>query len=201
MPIDYDSQAMTVQMIWESANFATGGGTTSLAFNTDLNGGAQIDAFMQEIQDQWSAELRPLVDNDYTLAMLRWETETLSGEHQVNLAGGASTTGLPSNSAAICSYKAAEKGPRNRGRNFWPGMLSEAAVDERGVIGTGTVSALQIALDDFFTAVLAFPDVLSQSIAQTTTPGQQSPPNHPWPQVITRTIQPIIGTQRRRVRP
>lgn len=201
MPIAYDAQAMSVNLIWESANFATGGGSTSLAFNTDLNGAGEINDFMLAIQEAWEDELRPLTDSDYTLANIAWETETLSGEWPVNLAGGQSQTGVASNTALIMSYKAAEKGPRNRGRNFWPGLLPEAQVDERGVINNTLLATVGIAMNDFFILCLAHPDVLSQSITQTTTPGQASPPNSPWPQVVGRVAQPIIGTQRRRVRP
>ena len=111
MPIDFDSQAMTVQMIWESANLRSGGGSTSLAFNTDLNGAFAINEFMETIRDAWVAQLQDATDVDYTLASLQWETETLSGELGVGLAGDGSITGLPSNCALILSYKAAEKGP------------------------------------------------------------------------------------------
>lgn len=201
MPIDFDAQAMTVNLIWEGAIFAKGGASTSLAFNTDLNGAGAIDIFMEAIKDAWGAQLRPVTDQDITLASLLWETQTLSGEHFVGLAGGGGITGPPSNCALITSYKAAFKGPRNRGRNFWPGMLTEGSVDEGGAVLPSFLTPLALRFDNFFDLVLAHPGVLAQTIAQSSTPGQATPPNHPWPQVINRTLQPKIGTQRRRVRP
>ena len=201
MPVSFDAQSMVVQLIWESSNFASGAGSTTLGFNTNLNGAVAIDGFMTAIRNAWNTNLRPITDGDYTLASLAWETQTLSGEQGVNLAGGASITGPPSNCATIVSYKAAEKGPRNRGRNFWPGLLGETQVDEGGVIIPTTLATTIAAMSAFFTACLAHPNVLSQSIVQSTTPGQASPPNHPWPQVVSRTAQAKIGTQRRRVRP
>lgn len=201
MPIDFDSQSMTVQMIWEGGIFATGGASTSLAFNTDLNGALAIDGFMDVIKDAWDAQLRAVTDQDITLATLQWETATLSGEHFCGLAGGGGITGPPSNCALLASYKAAFKGPRNRGRNYWPGLLTEGSVDEGGVVLTATLTSLALRFDNFWGLVEAHPNVLGQVIAQSTTPGQQTPPNHPWPIVLTRTLQPKIGTQRRRVRP
>lgn len=201
MPIDYDAQSLLVQFVWESANFASGGGTTTLAFNANFNGAAEAGLIVDGIVDAFNTTLRLEMDSDFTLATARWETETFSGDLPAGLVGGASITGPPINTSVLFSYSAAEKGPRNRGRSFWPGLLSETQVDERGVILPARVLQLQVELADFLNAAGAVPNNLGQSISQSSTPGQNTPPIHPWPIVNSVVVQPIAATQRRRMRP
>lgn len=200
MPIVYDAQAMLVQFIWESANFASGGGTTTLGFYTDANGAGEADSIVNDFGDAWTTRLRATTDTDVTLATIRWETETLSGDVFKGQAGTAGHTSPSPNTSVLVSYAAAEKGPRNRGRSYWPGLIGEGNIDERGVIAPTIALAIQTAVTLFFADCLAVPDVLSQNIPQTQYPGQATPPNIPWPQVLTQSVQPLVATQRRRLR-
>lgn len=200
MPVVFDSQSMLVQMVWESANFASGAGTSTFGLYTDANGATALNAIATGISQAWQASLRALTDSDITLDFIRWETDNFSGEVSVALAGSAAVNSPPPNAATLITYKAAEKGPRNRGRNFWPGLVSEGDVDERGIINNTRVAAILTEVNDFFEAVEAIPDVLGQYIVQSSTPGQATPPNLPWPQVIERGVSPLMATQRRRLR-
>lgn len=200
MPIVYDAQAMYVQLVWESANFASGAGTSSFGLYTDANGATALNAVATGISQAWQTTMRAVTDTDCTLDFIRWETQTFSGEVSVGLAGSLSVTGTPPNTSVLFTFKAAEKGPRNRGRIYWPQVLPEASVDERGIITPALVTTLNTTMGNFFNAVTDLPNVLGHYIPQSEYPGQQSPPNLPWPQVITRGTSAIAATQRRRLR-
>lgn len=200
MPIVYDTQAMLVQFVWETANYASGGGTTTLGIYTDASGGNALNAIVEDIRGVWLTTFQDDMDSDWTLASIRWETQTFSGEVQVGTAGGTSMTSPPPNTSILLSYKAAEKGPRNRGRSYWPGLVPEASIDERGIVTPTVVADIFTTMEAFWTGVNAIPDVLGHYIPQSEYSGQASPPNLPWPQVLTRTVSPIVATQRRRLR-
>ncbi len=201
MPIVYGPQNALISLIWESGNFASGSGATVFGLELDPLTESTIAAVAAAIPSIWSTHLRPTTDSDYTLASVRYETDTLSGEVVASLAGGGSVTGPPSNTALLCSYFSIFKGRRNRGRNYWPGLLGETQVDERGTIVPARVTSAQNDIDAFFAAIIARPEVVNQCISQSATPGAVTPPIIPWPRVATRVVQPVIGTQRRRVRP
>lgn len=200
MPIAYGPSSLLTQLIWESANFASGGGTTSLAWNVQNLTAAEGERVAGLISQAWTDRLRALTDSDLTLVSVRWETQNFSGEVAKNQAGGLNLTGTPPNTAILASYASVRKGSRGRGRNYWPGILPEAAVDERGVITPTNVTAFGVALTAFFDQVEADPAGINHAIAQTDTPGQATPPLLPWPAVVSRVVQPIAATQRRRMR-
>lgn len=200
MPVAFGPQSVLVQMVWNSANFATGGGTTTLGFNVESSGALDLGAFLNAIRDAWTANLRTITDSNYTLERLRCETDDRSLEVGASLAGTGSINSPASNTSILISYKGFGKGPRWRGRSYWPGMLPEGDLDERGNILPSRVAALQAAFGAFFDAVEAYPDVVNQAIVQSSTPDQKSPPNLPWPGVNSRAVQSIAATQRRRMR-
>lgn len=200
MTIVYDSDSLLTRLVWETANFASGGGTTNLAWSLPDTSLPTVEDVLALIVTAWTTNLRTVTDSDLTLAFIAWETETQSGLWGVGLAGTGNITSPPPNSAILCSYAGSGKGPRNRGRNYWPGLISENNVDERGVINPSSGVQIQGDIDDFFDQVLASVDVTAQCIAQSTTPGEQSSPILPWPQVKSRVVQPVMATQRRRLR-
>jgi len=200
MTISYGQFDMLTRFVWESANFASGGGTTNLAWRTEAEDQVDAQAAAEGVRQAWQTHLRGVMDTDITLVEVQWETESFSGSAPSNLPGLSNLVCPPPNSALLATYQAAGKGRRNRGRNFWPGCVSETSVDERGVVTPAVVNAFTVALDAFFVAALALPYILGQSIAQSTTPGQATPPINPWPVVTTRVVQPVMATQRRRLR-
>lgn len=200
MPIVYDAQSVLLQLVWESANFASGGGTTSLGIYANSNGAQDLQTIVEGVRDAWLDNIRAITDTDVTLDEVRWESQNFSGVVPVATAGSASLSGPPMNTSVLISYKAAEKGPRNRGRSYWPGLLPEGSVDERGVVTPATQATILSAMNAFWADVNAIPEVLSHNIPQTDNPGQSSPPNLPWPQVISLTVGTLAATQRRRLR-
>lgn len=201
MPVAYGPQSLLVQLVWESANFASGGGTTTFGFNMTALDEPDLGALGTEISDAWQARFRALTDSDWTLERIRLEDATRSVEVPVVLAGTLSATAPPPNTSVLFSYKAIGKGPRNRGRNYWPGVLAEGDIDERGVVNPARVPALTTAMNGFFTDIEAVTGIESQAIVQSTYPDQATPPQDPWPNVVTRTIGALVATQRRRLRP
>jgi hypothetical protein len=200
MPISFNANSLLTQFTWESANFASGGGTTSHAWNVTGLDVTESIRLANVIRQSWVDNLRALTDSDLTLVSVRWEIALSSGEVSVNLPGSLSLTGTPPNTAFLASYATSYKGPRGRGRNYWPGLLPEAAVDERGVINPTNVTNFGTALFNFFDDIEADPSGIRQAIAQSDESGQVTSPIVPWPVVTNRIVQPIAATQRRRMR-
>jgi hypothetical protein len=201
MPIVYGPNNVLISMIWESANFASGNGATVIGLELGLASPENARLAAEQVVEAFDTVMQPAFDVDYTLATVHYETDTLSGDVSAGLAGGGSITGPSSNCTLLTSYYSQFKGRRNRGRNYWPGLLTEGAIDERGVVLTGTLATLTTMFDNFWDVVVDGTLVTNQCIAQSVVPGSVTPPIVPWPRVANRVIQPIIGTQRRRVRP
>lgn len=187
-------------MRWESSTFVRGRATTNIAWATDLATVQDFNDFAQTVINEFDSVWRPTLETDITLASVGWETATLSGEVQAGLAGGRNGNAPPTNCAALLSFQASLKGPRNRGRCFVPGMLTEGEIDEAGVLTPARQGQLTAMFDTFFTDLDDLPDIVGQAIAQSSYPGQSSPPQNPWPTVTQRGVQAVIGTQRRRIR-
>ena len=200
MPIVFGDDSLLTRFVWESANFASGGGTTNLGWEISATTEVAVLDAVEAIIQAWNVEMRPGTDSDITLVSVAWETATISGDVAANLPGTSNLVCPPPNAATLVTYNALGKGPRNRGRNYWPGLVSETSVDERGVITPGVVTALQTRIDAFFAAALAPIEVTAQAIAQSVTDSTVTAPIVPWPQVRGRTVQPIMATQRRRLR-
>lgn len=111
---------------------------------------------------------------------------------------GAATT-LPPNSAYLVRKRTDLGGRRGRGRMYLP-CVAEGAVDNVGNVSSGTVAAIQTALDEWHEHLTALvggrlypPVVLHRSEGIGTEPA---------PTPVTRfTIDSKIATQRRRLRP
>lgn len=202
MPIVYDENAALFTLIWTGSMFAKGGAATTLGFRKSGDWiPADGEGAAIKLQSEVSSKIMPQMDNGITLAEIRWETEQYSGSTPSTTVGGRSVEGPPSNTALLVSYYASGKGRRYRGRNYWPGLVGEAEVDERGAIVTARRTALATAFGNLFVGLAEQESLATQAIPQSTTPEQKSEPVLPWPAVTTRVVQPVIGTQRRRVRP
>lgn len=116
----------------------------------------------------------------------------------INRPGGRSSQFLPQNCATLIRKNTELGGRRNRGRMFIPAMLAEGEVDNVGVIEATSVGIFQDNADAFLdelTSIVAFPMTMvvlhgSEGISE---PGDPTP-------VSSLTVDPIIATQRRRLR-
>lgn len=112
----------------------------------------------------------------------------------IDAAGTSSADRLPQNCAGIISKRSAQGGRRNRGRMFWP-SLQEGSVDNVGVMATPQLTILNniaqslYGLCEFGAPFNSAGMVILHSV----------PPATPTP-VTQVNVQPVIGTQRRRLR-
>lgn len=99
----------------------------------------------------------------------------------------------PQNVALLVQKRSGYGGRRNRGRMYFPGV-TEAAVDNVGVIAPGTLAAYQALADDWLeTFGFANPGVGNMVILHSTEPAT--------PTVVTSLrVEPMVATQRRRLR-
>lgn len=207
MPIVYGPQSCLVVMEWSSTNFASGAGATILGFDQNAVGPPDGPAHMANVLTAWQNYLRPVQDTNVGLASLRWETATDSGGEEVGMGGAQTLEGPPPNVALLVNKPAEGKGPRTRGRNFWPGFVGEADVSERGFLSGARLSTLVNAFNDFFTSLnygpglgdLALPQTIREDANGVPIPGQSSP-IVPWPLVHGLVVSNLVATQRRRLR-
>lgn len=207
MAIVYGPQSCLVVMEWSSTNFASGAGATILGFDQTAAGPPDGPDHMANVRTAWENHLRPVQDTNVGLASLRWETATDSGGEEVGIGGAQSMEGPPPNVALLVNKPAEGKGPRTRGRNFWPGMVAENDVNERGFLSGARLSTLVDAFDDFFASLnlsltagsLALPQTIREDANGVPLPGQSSP-IVPWPLVHALVVSNLVATQRRRLR-
>lgn len=119
----------------------------------------------------------------------------LVGERIVNVAGTAVGQTPPQNVAVLANKTTALAGRRNKGRMYFPpSLVSEAAINQVGVIDGASVTAIQNGLNSFVTELntggaLDLPPVLFHSVGVTT----------PTP-IISLNVQNRVATQRQRLR-
>lgn len=187
-------------MRWESPNFVTGGGATVLGWGGTGSPGQTPQEFAEIIRDLHGIWLAPRQDSDYRLASVYWQTEENSGEVQANRAGELNLESAAPNCALLNSYRTARKGPRGRGRSYWPGFVLRGDLGENGVITGPGFAATSDAFDSFWTDMDNSFETGTQVILQRDEPEQKSPPISPPPPVVSRVLQARIATQRRRLR-
>ena len=160
----------------------TGGGVADLCV-----------AIAQALQD---SEIQNPLSSAITITRVDAVTETSSGAATLTITGSNSNQMPPSNSAVLVNKRTATRGRRARGRNFWPGLVQEGAVDARGVIESGVVDTLQSVFDDFQESLDlagAFPVILQNEEGNTA-------PISPPPQVTRFVVDAQFASQRRRMR-
>lgn len=207
MPIQYGPYSTLVAMNWSSANFDSGFGATILGFERPDTLTPDGDTVAMLVSAAWNEHLRPEQDTNVALATLRWETATDSGLIELGQGGSKATEGPPPNVALLVNKPANGKGPRTRGRNFWPGFLAETDVSERGFLSGARLSTLGAAFDAFFDEIatnptvdyMALPQTLREDASGSPIPGQSSP-IVPWPEVQRLVVSNLVATQRRRLR-
>lgn len=119
--------------------------------------------------------------------------------------GALAQSSMPSSVAAIIRKTTNRGGRRGKGRFYLPWVLADADVDDAGTVAPAKVTALQTACTNFWTHMSAgtgaitypLPLVLLHApsgpeVDNPTTPGVPTP-------VTALTVDPIIGSQRRRL--
>lgn len=120
----------------------------------------------------------------------------------------AINTSMAPNTAYLVNKVTALGGRRNRGRMFLPGVF-DGAVDDSGLVASGTVTQIQTALDDFLASMSIFGLSLLILHSPAYTWGlvnnqprriySSTPPPDPTP-VTALIMTGMVATQRRRLR-
>jgi hypothetical protein len=114
-----------------------------------------------------------------------------TAEHVDRLTGTGTGTPLTSNTSVLVRKETALGGRHGRGRMFVPGIqVSEIDVDESGLIGTTDLTAIQVTWTAFFDAMVASTCLPVLLHADGSTPNA----------ITALRVQPIVATQRRRMR-
>lgn len=160
--------------------------------------GATMGAVALGVAEDFETNLLAPLSSLVTVQEVRAVDEDSFGAVTPGLVGGNSVNMPPSNVALLVRKATARRGPRGRGRMYWPHMVEEATIDPGGNITGSTVTALQGLFDAFRDDLLARDFV--PVVLQGDNPGQQSPPINPPPAITRFLVEPKVATQRGRMR-
>lgn len=181
----------------------------AIVFGVDMNAQPGSVGLANKILTDFTSEFAAVIDDAVTIGPARLAVGQDGGESLVFI-GSATAVGtsaqasMPSNVAVLLRKTSARGGRRGRGRMFLPWALSDAAVDDTGVILGGVITNLQTRADDFLNnltldagATLATPMVLlhTESGQDVENPTATGLPN----EVTALTVDGLIGSQRRRL--
>lgn len=108
-------------------------------------------------------------------------------------AGTMAQNSLPANVAVLVTKITAKGGRRNRGRLYFPWLLTSTPVNEAGIISSSSVTVIQTALNGFMTGLgtNSTPMVINHSLGKSAVPSATP--------VTALIVSNLIGTQRRRL--
>ena len=200
MATAFDPDSYLTAIRYDSTNFVTGQAATIMGWNGPIESSASIITCALQLAQEVTDEVLPLLDSNITVRSIHVATASFSYELPVGSPGLVSGAAAPPNLAMLVTHSAAGKGRRFRGRNYWPGLVSNSQVNEEGIINGSIVTAVQTMVDTIAANMNSGSEFFSQSIPQ----GDPSPggslPVRPWPRVISSVAQPRAATQRRRLR-
>jgi hypothetical protein len=167
-------------------------------------GGASITN-ATEMHDAFHLEFKNVVAAEYTLVetALRYGAGAGGSEllevasFPLAMLGGS--PGLPQNCAALFHKRTAVAGRRGRGRFYLPGLY-EAGVDGKGRIDPTQLNAMNTAGSNFLAKIVTLPNVGPMVVLHgPSTALNPTPEPAPTP-VVSLTCDPVIATQRTRLR-
>lgn len=162
---------------------------------------ADLDALV----GHWEDNMLPLFADEITLVKgTATVAEGLAFESFSGAAGTSVSDGVAVSAAAIIEKRTGVPGRRNRGRMFIPAIL-EASTDIGGHLTPARIAVIQAAATQFLTDVGTIDvDAEMMILHSKGWDGDVEPPdpgNAPDPRVVTNLIvNPLVGTQRRRLR-
>lgn len=170
---------------------APDGGAASV-FGTQIGVGESLGDVAVRYADAWVDNVRASTHSGITLVSVEAHTPTLVGTALVGLAGTNSADPAPPNVSILFHKVTTARGRRGRGRWFPPGMAFDFAINVGGMLDAGAVTALQGVAAAFLL------DAQDMRILQ----GSEgaSAPLDPPPPVIALLADPMVSTQRKRLR-
>lgn len=201
MPIVIPTGHAQFTLNYQLTGAATGRAATVLGFGADADPISDADEFANLIGSTWDNEISGDMSQLVTLDSIYWATADQSGSVAVGSTGTRTGDLEMVNVAFLSSYYSGFKGPRARGRSYWPGLINSADTGDAATISSGRMANIVAALDGFFDALTTSgPTPVPQVILQRDEPGQVTPPLDPPPTVNRRAYSNRPATQRRRLR-
>lgn len=198
MPIVIPPGYAQTVLEWENEFAVSGRCATVLGFGADL--GPDPTPLLEFAGDVALAVANHLVGQYHVLQRLTGvyvANETSSVRWEANLPGSRANDQNPASISVLTTYRTSRKGPRGRGRSYWPGMVADGDVNSEGNLSTARFNEVSTAIDNFFGEI---EEITPQVILQRDEPDQVTPPISPPPVVLTRQTQARVATQRRRLR-
>lgn len=170
----------------------------------NLSVSLSLGTIPEDLHDAFVGAFQARLDGSYTFLSTEVKgrfgaglNDYLLGTHSGGEFGTrAAFDGLPQNCAILVHKRTGFAGRIGRGRNYFPG-LADTEVSEIGQITAGVVTSWQTAMNAWLAAVNAVTDV-GTFVLLHNDPGAGSAEN-PY-EVTALTVDPVIATQRRRLR-
>lgn len=182
------------QYRWSSTTFVTGGAATT--FGLSWENEPPLPDLVDSLRQAWDLFLRPRQDSNIALAGVSVMTETIRHDGPGGGSGSNPGTLAPPNVTAMTSHGTTARGPRGRGRAYWPGFAYESEIDENGNFGQQFWSDL----NDSFTLWFQELNALGTPLVVLQHEEGKTPPLSPPPVVTSFSLSPRVATQRRRLR-
>ena len=167
------------------------GSTPAVVLGFDADGGDPAD--LGDALKGWAVDnLTDNMSSAYTLSTISIKTNDFEDLVVTNIVGGDTTAPASPATALLVRKSTGVPGRNQRGRSYWPGLLFDTQVDAGGGISGGTISLWQPIMQDLFDV---FQTVFTTGgMALLASDGSASET------VTTYTVQPVVATQRRRLR-
>lgn len=194
MPVIIPSGAARGIFHFKSANFFKGSALTILdASLGSLNITEMAEAYIEAFEDH----LRPLLSTAVTLTHVQTFTEVIGTEVPANIVGQVGQQAGDPQVCILVRKITQERGPRARGRSYWPGMTFEATFGPTGLMTPADQATYQGRFDDFYEALGT--SGLSNLVILQGDEGSSAPLNPP-PAITQLLVDQRCATQRRRNR-
>lgn len=165
---------------------------------------------VQTMFEEFEANILPNLGGAYTLLRVLWQQATAGGVIEVASSNDPAPfalggTVLPSNCAVLIHKHTAGAGRGRSGRMFWPGV-PESAADAGGVLSEAYFGDMASGVSDLYTSWNAGDELpgLYLNHGPTKDPGSDPPTYTPPVELQTSitgfSLDPVIATQRRRMR-
>lgn len=167
----------------------TGKCITTQAFSLGEEG--TLEGLCTIIGAAFLAELSTYMSDSYTLLSVEAISATESAEVVHNIPGDGSLPPSPPNTTLLGRKITNLRGRKHRGRNYWPGFLTDSNVGTDGTIETSALNGLQGVFDSYGTEIYAagyFACILHNDEATPPTP------------ITNYVLDGKAATQRRRMR-
>lgn len=135
-----------------------------------------------------------VIGSDYSAVSTTLITDNIAVTSQTgSFPGEDNAASCPSNCAMLVKKVSGFRGRANTGRMYIPG-ISEGNVENNGALTTGQLTVAQAAVSDWYAAIFGVEGVDDLVILHSTEAlGAPTP-------VVALQVQPVIATQRRRMR-